>query len=145
MCMHPCTPLAQNNPQPPWPTLLCVCGTHNPSAQTTEDAETRDEKIRRASCEIKTANANSPANSKQLPPTLHEVNGHAVRTSLEQQQQQHQSDAAQSAGVCQDGSEEAAADPQQLVLTPQEVLQELLGDMYIHTTRLTMGALHCVA
>jgi hypothetical protein len=132
-----------------WATLPCTLGAHPPlllahacppfhkHQQATEDEESRDEKIKRASFDIKSAHATgspptrrvvSPAAWAQSPPTppAHSTAIGAPRQQQEQQQQEQQPQQQQ--GVSQP-----------LVLTPQEVLQELLGDMYIDQSRLTMG------
>lgn len=114
--------------------------------QATEDEESRDEKIKRASFDIKTAHATgspptrrvvSPAAWAQVPPSPHaQQPAHSTATGAPQQRQQEQQQQSQQ----QHG---ASQQPQQLTLTPQEVLQELLGDMYIDQSRLTMGEHHC--
>lgn len=132
--------------------------------QTTEDEQSRDEKIKRASLEIKTAHATaSPPSSRKMPclavkaaaaangngcsPGLHQPAISTASTVLDateqqaeqggQQQQQQQQPARQEPGVSP--VQQYDGDVEQLVLTPQEVLQELLGDMYIDQSRLTMG------
>lgn len=112
--------------------------------QATEDEESRDEKIRRASFEIKTAHAASPGSNKKLPRVAvaaadkrtttpqQDVAGSLLFVGGGEQQQEHSS---LSPAKQQEGHDMA----QQLVLTPQEVLQELLGDMFVDQPRLTMG------
>jgi hypothetical protein len=121
-----------------------VCYTQQ---QATEDEQSRDEKIRRASFDIKTAHAASPGSNKKLPRVA--VAAADKRTATPQQDvagsllfvgggEQQQDHSSHSPTKQQEGQDMA----QQLVLTPQEVLQELLGDMYVDQPRLSMGEEH---
>ncbi|WIA29400.1 hypothetical protein OEZ86_011904 [Tetradesmus obliquus] len=73
-----------------------------------------------------------------------------TNTAHPQQEQQHQQpveqpNTVQQADVSQQQQQQQqqalAAVPSQFTLTPQEVLQELLGDLFIHENRLQMGEL----
>jgi len=103
---------------------------------------------------MKTAHANSPPNSKKLPQAAAALSDAAAAASsnacaAEQPSalQQAEAPVQQQAGQQQEDRQPGAVqlsrlqggDVHQLVLTPQEVLQELLGDMYIDQPRLTMG------
>ena len=113
--------------------------TSHRCAQATEDEQTRDEKIRRASFDIKTAHAASNSSTK-LPHIAvaaaarldqqHPTEDSATQLQLVSDEQEQQE---------QEGSLSPLKQQQALVLTPQEVLQELLGDMYIDWSRLSMG------
>lgn len=148
--------------------------------QSEEDESKRNEKIKRASFEIKTHLAGSPSAVK-----ISQYNGTSSQISQQQQEQRTYQDsslyqttvhpASQGSGRlstdtpalrqpgrvafapsgsphCSESNEsdelqqpaqkqqqEVGVAGEQLVLSPQEVLQELLGDLFIHQERLIMG------
>jgi hypothetical protein len=155
------TTTAQNTPSPASLVHCVLSAAPASTQQTTEDEQSRDEKIKRASFEIKTAHVSSPIGSRKLPrlspaataataavpagsaPQLGDSatdfrhQGFIGDQQEQQQQQQGDTGAAQQQGDV--APQLDAQQQQQLVLSPQEVLQELLGDMYIDQSRLTMG------
>lgn len=140
---------------------LCALHPYVPTTQAEEDEAKRDEKIRRASVDIKTAKLASPVR-EQLPRTpLEDSVALTPLQQLEQQQQlqpleedaqqeqqprqhqqqqqpQHQQEQLYAQGSSQLAPLAPSAFVTPLALTPQEVLQELLGDLFVAPSRLIM-------